>query len=387
GNWFFHRFRDDSGAGGEDAVNVGAIILAAGYSSRMDAYKPLLPLGNTNAVCRCVALFAASGIAEILVVTGYRAEALEEALVASPCRTVRNPDFDSGMFSSVRVGVQSLHAGCDAFFVLPVDIPLVRPATIRLLLENFTGSTVLFPLFEEKRGHPPLIPCCYREAIANYSGAGGLRTLLDRFPAQDILVWDAGVVYDMDVPGQYQELAQMYLRQAVGTRSEARALARHYMSESGIAHGEAVAEVACCLGRALNSKGYQLDMDILYNAGLLHDIAKGQKQHARAGAELLASLGLSGLVEAVFFHNECDVPEDAKCTEKDLVCLADKLVSGCNRVTIAERFAQTFQCYGDDKEVARIIKRRQDNALQLQALVESQACRSVAEILGRKKIS
>ncbi|PID43268.1 MAG: phosphohydrolase [Proteobacteria bacterium] len=366
-------------------MTIGAIILAAGYASRMNACKPLLPFGSSNAVCRCVDLFSTSGIDEILVVTGYRARELEQALVSSHCRTIRNPDFDSGMFSSVCAGVQALAAPCDAFFLLPVDIPLVRPATVGLLREQFDGSAVLFPLFEGERGHPPLIPCLYREAILRYSGTGGLRPLLEQLPGKDVPVWDSAVLQDMDIPRQYQELCRLYDRYTVGTRSEARALARHFMPENSIGHGQAVAEIACLLGKALNRKGYQLDMDILYNAGLLHDIAKGQKQHARAGADLLVDLGLSGLAEPVLHHNECLVPEDERLSEKELVCLADKLVSGCRRVTITERFAKTFRRYGHDPEVYRIIKGRQDNTLKLKELIERQSCQSLEEILDQKK--
>lgn len=368
-------------------MNIGAIILAAGYSSRMNACKPLLPFGSSNALCRCVDLFSTAGIDEILVITGYRAPELERVLGASPCKTVWNPDFASGMFSSICAGVRALTAECDAFFLLPVDIPLVRPATIIFLQEQFAGSAVLFPCFEGERGHPPLIPSRYRETILSYTGPGGLRGLLKQFPGRDIPVWDGAVLRDMDTPCQYQELSRLYDRYTVGNRSEAQALARHFMPESGIGHGQAVAEIACLLGEALNRNGYQLDVDMLYNAGLLHDIAKGQKQHARAGAELLTNLGLTGLASSVLHHNECLVPEDEQLTERDIICLADKLVSGCRRVTITERFAKTFNRYGHDKKVYQIIKRRQDNVVQLQKLIERQTRQSLEEILDQEKQS
>ena len=61
--------------------SIAAIVLAAGYSSRMGRFKPLLPIGHATALDRVIDLFLAAGIVEINVVTGHRAEAIECAHV------------------------------------------------------------------------------------------------------------------------------------------------------------------------------------------------------------------------------------------------------------------------------------------------------------------
>ena len=70
-----------------------------------------------------------------------------------------NEQFDRGMFSSVQAGVRALSPDSDAFFMLPVDICLVRPQTIKKLLEAYYGGKgkIVFPTFRGRRGHPPLV--------------------------------------------------------------------------------------------------------------------------------------------------------------------------------------------------------------------------------------
>src|ERR1700752_1252951 len=137
---------------------MAAIILAAGYSSRMGEFKPLLPIGGTTALERCIGLFRAAGVEEVIAVLGHRAEQLQTLAERSGARCLVNPQFDRGMYSSIVVGSRALPRWVEAAFVLPADIPLVRPATVRQLADNWGSSdaSILYPVFEGLRGHPPL---------------------------------------------------------------------------------------------------------------------------------------------------------------------------------------------------------------------------------------
>lgn len=127
-----------------------AIVPAAGESSRMEGLKPLLEMGGQTLIERVVNLFKTAGVAEVLVVVGHRGEEIVPVLEGASCRTVTNPDYRQGMFSSIRAGARELQGLCDAFFVLPVDIPLVRPLTIRRLMELFGDRSALIT---HPRGH------------------------------------------------------------------------------------------------------------------------------------------------------------------------------------------------------------------------------------------
>jgi len=110
-----------------------AIVLAAGYSSRMGKFKPLLPLGETTVLGRVITLFRDAGFSDIRIVVGYRSEELLPLLGKMGVPYIVNQNFHAGMFSSVVAGVKGLEKSTDAFFILPVDIPLIRPWTARLL--------------------------------------------------------------------------------------------------------------------------------------------------------------------------------------------------------------------------------------------------------------
>lgn len=190
--------------------NIAAIILAAGYSSRMGAFKPLLPFGETTVLERSIALFRAAGIADIRVVTGHRADDLLPLLARLQVRPLFNVHYAQGMFSSVLAAAASLEAENEAFFLLPVDFPLLRPESVDSLLRAWRRGEgrILYPTCHGRRGHPPLLAASYREAILAWPGHGGLRGLLQQYQedAMNIETGDEGILLDMDTPEDYARL-------------------------------------------------------------------------------------------------------------------------------------------------------------------------------------
>ncbi|AEB08792.1 nucleotidyltransferase family protein [Desulfobacca acetoxidans] len=105
---------------------IAALILAGGYSSRLGGFKPLLPLGQSTFLGEAIPRFHTSGVEDIRVVTGHWSTELEPILNKLGVKIVFNPNHDAGMFTSVRAGVRSLEDWITAFFLLTVDIPLVK---------------------------------------------------------------------------------------------------------------------------------------------------------------------------------------------------------------------------------------------------------------------
>ena len=105
---------------------TSAIILAAGLSSRMGQFKPLMSLGDRTILERVLALCESSNIDDIVVVIGHRAADMRSALAGRKVRCIENRHYQDGMFSSLLAGLSAISPQSGAFFVLPVDIPLVR---------------------------------------------------------------------------------------------------------------------------------------------------------------------------------------------------------------------------------------------------------------------
>jgi len=194
---------------GDSFLSYAALILGAGCSSRMGASKPLLPLAGQTMIERVVGLFKGVGVGRIVVVLGHEAGQLLPLLGRLGVDPVVNPRYDKGMFSSVQAGVGCLDRDCRAFFLLPVDIPLVGPGTLHALAEAFRKgeAEVCRPLFRGRYGHPPLIAAALIPAILDFDGTGGLRALLPRYRDRtvDVAVEDPGILMDLDTREDYEE--------------------------------------------------------------------------------------------------------------------------------------------------------------------------------------
>ena len=192
------------------AGGIGAVILAAGRSSRMGRFKPLLPLGDVTVVERVVKTFQTAAIDPIVVVTGHCAEEMARLLAPLKIRCHPNPGYRDGMFSSVRTGLNGLPDRCRAVFIHPVDIPLVRPRTVAQMAEAFDehSPAVLYPTFDGRRGHPALVAGSLVPEILAWQGRGGLRTFLQGREAEslELPVADEAVLLDMDTAEEYRRL-------------------------------------------------------------------------------------------------------------------------------------------------------------------------------------
>ena len=186
-----------------------AIVLAAGLSTRMKDFKPLLPLGETTVVDHALATFRVPDVDTYLVV-GHRQAEVQSAVARPDVSIVPNPDCQKGMFSSVQAGVRRLRAGYTAFFLLPADIPLVSPATITALMDAARQSpgAILYPVYQGKRGHPPLIPAELISDILAWNQEGGLQAVLRRHEslALDVPVDDEAILRDIDTMEDYEAL-------------------------------------------------------------------------------------------------------------------------------------------------------------------------------------
>lgn len=359
--------------------NIQAIILAAGFSSRMTGFKPCLPLGEVSVIERQIALFKAAGVNKPLVVCGHDAHVLAPVAERAGGLPVLNPDYATGMFSSVRAGVAALDKVAKGFFMLPVDVMLVRQATLPRLLaaHHESPGAVVHPVFAGKRGHPPLIPADLAGGILAWSGRGGLAGFLagceDR--ALEVPVADEHMLFDVDTDEDYRAALDRLVFFHLPSRAECTALLDITPNVNGMGrrHSLAVADAARQLAQALNArrpKHRQLDMRLVEAAALLHDIAKGGPDHEREGGRMLEALGYARVASVVAAHRDIDLPESAPLTEREIVFLADKLIRGDRLVRVWDRYQAKIDQYASDSEAVAAISGRRERALRIVARVE-----------------
>lgn len=224
------------------ADGFGALILAAGYSSRMGSFKPLLPVGEMPAIKRLVYSIYRSGIKDIIIVTGYNRELLlpcikEQSiqLGAEGCHIFEayNANYDMGMFSSICTGLEATRALSvkkDGYFLMPADCPLINEKILKAMMEKIEdkgrADEFCVPVFEGKKGHPLFIPECYTAEIRAYKGSGGLKAITDKYrdKMHRVSVDDESCILDMDTPEGYEEIKSFLKRGCVS--EDIRELAR-----------------------------------------------------------------------------------------------------------------------------------------------------------------
>ena len=188
-------------------MQIGAVITAAGMSSRMGDFKPMLNIGSISIAQRIVATFHQAGVTRIVVVTGYNAQQLERHLSNNGLVFLRNEAYaTTQMFDSAKIGLAYRKDKCDRILFTPVDIPLFTAMTVSALLS--TKAELACPVCEGKTGHPLLIASSLVDRILQDGGDGGLQGAILRCGAHmtRVPVEDAGILHDADTPQDYQAL-------------------------------------------------------------------------------------------------------------------------------------------------------------------------------------
>jgi len=195
-------------------VPPAGLLLAAGEGSRLGRPKALLELGGERLVDRGVHMLREAGCSPVVVVTG----AAEVEVMGAV--TVPNPDWRSGMGSSLRTGLGALPPGCPAVVVALVDQPRVTAEAVRRLIAAYeSGARVAVATYDGRPRNPALFGGEFFADIAESAvGDVGARTflrahadLVTKVPCDDIAAPD-----DIDTP----EDLDAFVRQESSVRRE-----------------------------------------------------------------------------------------------------------------------------------------------------------------------
>ena len=202
----------------------GAVILAAGLSSRMEKFKPLLHVAGTTAIEGLIESAKAAGITDITVVTGHNREKLAPIIAACGVREAFNEKYCDGMFSSIKTGLAAAAGydsagtaadyagteGREGFLLMPVDCPLISVRVMRMMMDAVSkradASGFAVAAFEGKKGHPLFIPAKAVSEICRYEGSGGLTAITDRHSITRVETGEEGCLLDMDTSEGYEDI-------------------------------------------------------------------------------------------------------------------------------------------------------------------------------------
>ena len=189
---------------------IGAIVLAAGRSTRMGMPKMLLPWGNETIVEHVIAALMQCGLSEIVVVSGGDSALVEAKLQGQSVHTVFNPNFAQGeMLSSVQVGLKNLPPTCAGALICLGDQPQIQPEVVQNLIAmaDSGGASLAAPSFQNHRGHPWLVSRCYWPEILVLQPPLTLKDFLRAHSGQIsyLCVDTPSVLMDVDTPDEYAQ--------------------------------------------------------------------------------------------------------------------------------------------------------------------------------------
>jgi CTP:molybdopterin cytidylyltransferase MocA len=183
-------------------MEIAGLVLAAGAGRRFGMPKALVPYRGSLLVHRAAATLTAAGCGRTVVVVGAQAERVRNA--APGLELVENPEWATGMASSLRAGLAALHGGAaTAAVVLLVDMPGVTPEAVRRVLRHAARGALAIGGYGDRRGHPVLLGRDHWAAVA--ATAAGDRGARDYLRAHEgilhtVAVGDVADDRDLDSP-------------------------------------------------------------------------------------------------------------------------------------------------------------------------------------------
>lgn len=192
-------------------MRTGAIVLAAGASSRLGEPKQLLKFKGIT-LLRKIAETAIGENLQTIIVLGEKHEILKKEIEDLPLETVFNAQWQQGMSSSVKAGLLKLleiEPQTQAVILLVCDQPLIEAATIRCLIEKQleTQKNIVASRYDETLGVPALFTRAVFDELLNLEGDKGARLLIQKYRDTDVSEIAAPEAsFDIDTPEDYKKL-------------------------------------------------------------------------------------------------------------------------------------------------------------------------------------
>ncbi|MTI09272.1 NTP transferase domain-containing protein [Curvivirga aplysinae] len=194
------------------AAKFGIILLAAGQSRRMGKDNKLLTQYNNKALLdHALECIHETNIDDLIVVTGHAPEEISNILSKYKLSIIHNPDYETGIASSLKTGISNLPRDCDAVMICLSDMPLLKAHDLELIMASFSkedNREICIPTFEGKRGNPVLIGNRFFPEIMELSGDIGAKPVISAYPdfVCEVPMPTDAILVDTDTPEALRDL-------------------------------------------------------------------------------------------------------------------------------------------------------------------------------------
>jgi molybdenum cofactor cytidylyltransferase len=194
------------------SARIGAVILAAGMSSRMGETKQLICLGENTLLEQVLEIVRSSRVDEIVLVLGHQAETIKKRVRIKNLKVVINESYQQGMGTSLRTGLAALSSGTNAALIVLADQPFVRAETLDRLIDQYeqSGAQIAIPIYKGFRGNPVLLGRSVFPEVMALTGDIGCRAIFGNHVEGivKVLVDDIGILLDLDTKEDVEKLRE-----------------------------------------------------------------------------------------------------------------------------------------------------------------------------------
>ena len=217
---------------------IGAVVLAAGKSTRMGEPKQLLPLNGRPLLEHTLANLRNVKLNEIVVVLGCDADAVWKRVDLHGIKVVENKNYEKGMGNSLGIGVSALAEATDGALIVLADQPFVRPETYEWLIDQYRQSDaeIVIPTYRGFRGNPVLLDRSVFPEVMALSGDVGCRAIFGDHSSgiAKVAVDDIGIVLDIDTKDDFARLRRYRAGvEGIDTQLDAADLTNRTIAENG----------------------------------------------------------------------------------------------------------------------------------------------------------
>ncbi len=195
------------------ATPVPVVILAAGGSRRLGEAKQLVPFRGRSLLAHAIATALEADCGPVLVVLGARADALRDEAAGLGARVVENPDWATGLGSSVRAAIAAVEAEvpeaeAEAVLCTVCDQPLVTADLLASMVRaHREGRDLVAAAYDGATGVPALFARRFFAELRELPGDSGARRVLARHAADVHAIPFPGGAVDVDTPADVARLA------------------------------------------------------------------------------------------------------------------------------------------------------------------------------------
>ncbi|WP_078429238.1 nucleotidyltransferase family protein [Alkalihalobacterium alkalinitrilicum] len=193
-------------------LKIGAVILAAGMSKRMGAPKLLLNFHGKPLFLHSVECAISSKLSPILIVGGKHIQSLQHYTRDLPVEVISNPNYEEGMATSFKLGVEAIGDKVDAIMVLLADQPFLPPMLIERIVQTYLhsrseGTRIVRPRYSSLPGHPVLFDADLFTEFQGLKGDEGGRSIIKKHSQKLKLIDVENLMWgvDIDTPNELKK--------------------------------------------------------------------------------------------------------------------------------------------------------------------------------------